>query len=174
MNWRIILFLCVFFLFTCSNTSVDVEKDHIQIARQLVELTFNRTVYHDNAIKYALLAIKERGYESNPKTKPYSAILTNALMEVMEAYTNDPDSEEKAKDIAARIYKDEFTETELREMVKFYRSKTWQKFASKIPVVTKKQWDLESQVVLPQKYQQMIADKVETLKSQGKLPKEFN
>ena len=172
MNRRIILFLCGFFLFACSNMSFAAEKGHNQAARQLAELSFSKTAYHDNAMRYALLAIKAR-FETNPKTKPYSAIIIDAIMEVMEEYVGDPDTQAKVKGISAQLYMEEFTETELREMAKFYRTKTGQKALSKLPVIMRKQWELESQEALPPKYEQMIVDKIKALQSQGKLPEEF-
>lgn len=173
MNPRTIL-LCLFgfFLVTYNGASFAAEKAQSKAARQLAELSFNKTAYHDNAMRYALLAIKDR-YESNPKTKPYSAIIINAVMEVMEAYIGDPETQTKVKGISAQLLMDEFTETELREMVKFYRSKTGQKALSKLPVIMQRQWELESQITMPPKYEQMIVDKITSLQSQGKLPEEF-
>ena len=172
MNLRIIFFLCGFFLFVHSGMSFADEKAHNQAARQLAEMSFNKTAYHDNAMRYALLAIKDR-FEANPKTRPYSAIIIGAVMEVMEAYVGDPETQAKVKDISAQLYAEEFTETELREMAKFYRSKTGQKALSKLPVIMQKQWGLESQMVLPPRYEQMILEKIKALQSQGRLPDEF-
>ena len=67
----------------------------------------------------------------------------------------------------------EFTETELREMVKFYRSKTGQKALSKLPAIMQKQWELESQMEMPPKYEQMLVEKITNLQKQGKLPEEI-
>jgi len=174
MNRKVILlFLCGLFLFACSGMAFAAEKGHDRVAaRQLAELSFSKTAYHDNAMRYALLAIKDR-FESNPKTKPYSAVIIDATMEVMEKYVGDPDTQAKVKDIATQLYMEEFTETELREMAKFYRSKTGQKALLKLPVIMNKQWELESQMVLPPKYEQMIVDKIRTLQGEGKLPEEL-
>jgi hypothetical protein len=88
-----VLLLCfsIFFLLENNSASFAAEKakSQSQAARQLAELSFNYTAYHDNAMRYALLAVKDR-YESNPKTKPYSAVLINVVMEVMEEYIADP------------------------------------------------------------------------------------
>jgi hypothetical protein len=172
INPRILLCLCTFFLLTYDGASFAAEKAQSLAARQLAELSFNKTAYYDNAMRYALLAIKDR-YESNPKTKPYSAIIINAVMEVMEAYIGDPETQAKVKGISAQLFMEEFTETELREMATFYRSKTGQKALSKLPVIMRRQWELESQVTMPPKYEQMIVDKITALQRHGKLPEEF-
>ena len=169
---KILLCLCAFLILAYNGTSFAAEKTQSQAARQLAELSFNKTAYHDNAMRYALLAIKDR-YEADPKTKPYSAIIINAVMEVMETYIGDPETQAKVTDISAQIFMEEFTETELREMAKFYRSKTGQKALSKLPVVIRRQWELESQIKMPLKYEQMIVDKITALQRQGKLPEEF-
>lgn len=172
MNKRIILFLCAFFLFTYNGISFAAEKGRNQAARQLAELSFNESAYRENAMRYALLAIKDR-FEANPKTRPYSAIIINAAMEVMEAYIGDPETQAKVKGITAQLFMEEFTETELREMAAFYRSKTGQKALSKLPIIMRKQWELESQMAMPPKYEQMIVEKITHLQRQGKLPEEL-
>ena len=170
------LLLCfsVFFLLVNNVDLFAVEKaiNQGQAARQLAELSFNYTAYHDNAMRYALLAVKDR-YESNPKTKPYSAILINVFMEVMEEYIADPESQEKVKGISAKLFAEEFTETELREMATFYQGKTGRKALSKLPVIMRRQWELESQLTMPKKYEQLILDKIMALQKQGRLPAEF-
>jgi hypothetical protein len=172
MNKKIVLFMCAFFFVTYTGISLATEKSHNQAARELAELSFNESAYHQNAMRYALLAIKDR-FEANPKTKPYSAIIINAAMEVMEAYIRDPETQTKVKGITAQLYMKEFTETELREMVKFYRSKTGQKALSKLPAIMQKQWELESQMEMPPKYEQMLVEKITNLQKQGKLPDEI-
>jgi len=162
-----------FVLFSVSGTmsSAD-EKSYYQAAAELAEMTFNKSDYHDNAIKYKLLAIRSR-YENNPATKPYSFILINAEMEVMEMYVSDPDTQTKVKNLSAQLYMGEFTERELREIVKFYRGKTGQKALLKLPVLMQKQGEIVGQLQLPAKYDQMIIDKITALQKQGLLPREF-
>jgi len=160
------------FLFLSAGLSMAAETNHIKLASQLVDLTFNKGQYHDNAMRYALLAIKDR-YENNPKTKPYSDIIIKTIMEVMETYINDANTEKKVKQITAHLYMNEFSESELREMIKFYRTKVGQKMLSKAPIINQKQWELESQLTLPPKYEQMVRDKFKALQEQGKLPESF-
>lgn len=173
MYRRLIILLSGFLLLSVyGNLSLADEKSHYQAATQLVELTFNKKAYHDNAMKYALLAIKDR-YENNPKTRPYSDIMIDAIMEVMDAYINDIDTQNKVKKIYSQIYMQEFAETELREMMKFYRSKVGQKALFKLPVIMQKQWEQESQLPMPPKYERIIIEKIKSLQQQGKLPEEF-
>lgn len=166
------LLCCIVFLSLSCEISFADEKSHYKAAAQLVELTFNKKAYHDNAMKFALLAIRDR-YENNPKTKLYSSIIIDAIMEVMDAYINDVDTQNRVKKIYSQIYVQEFTETELREMMKFYRSKVGEKVLLKLPVIIQRQWEQESQLQMPPKYEQMIIDKIKSLQQQGKLPEEF-
>ena len=167
------LVLSGFVLFCVSGTmsSAD-EKSHYQAAAELAEMTFNKSDYHDNAIQYKLSAIRAR-YENNPATKPYSFVLINVAMQVMEMYISDPETQTKAKNLSAQLYMREFTEGELREIVNFYRSKTGQKVLLKLPVLIQKQGELVGQLPLPPKYDQMIIDKITVLQKEGKLPREF-
>jgi hypothetical protein len=77
------------------------------------------------------------------------------------------------KGISAQLLAEEFTETELREMATFYRSKTGRKALSKLPTIMRRQWEVESQLTMPPKYEQLILDKVKALQKQGVLPEEF-
>lgn len=160
------------FLFLSVGVSAAAEINHTKLASQLVDLTFNKGQYHDNAMRYALFAIKDR-YENNPKTKPYSDVIINAIMEVMESYINDANTEQNVKQITAQIYMTEFSDSELRELIKFYQTKVGQKMLSKTPLITQKQWELESQLTLPPKYEQMVLDKIKALQAAGKLPASF-
>lgn len=170
---ELLIILCsIFLMFVSVSTSSADEKSHYKVASQVVDLTFNAEAYYNNAMKYALLAIKDR-YEQNPKTKPYSDILINAIMEVMESYVNNPATLTKVKNISSQIYMDELSESELKELAKFYQTKAGKKIVRKIPVIIQKQWELESQLSLPPEYEQMILDKVSILRKQGKLPESF-
>ena len=160
------------FLSVYCKVSLADEASHFQAASQFVQMTFNKKAFHENAMRYELLAIKDK-YENNPQTKPYSDVIINAIMEVMDAYLNDADTQNKVKKVYSQIYMQEFTETELLEMISFYSSKVGQKAFLKLPVILKKQWEQESHLPMPAKYEQMITDKLKLLQQQGKLPAEF-
>ena len=91
----------------------------------------------------------------------------------MESYVNNPATLTKVKNISSQIYMDELSESELKELAKFYQTKAGKKIVRKIPVIIQKQWELESQLSLPPEYEQMILDKVSILRKQGKLPESF-
>jgi len=165
--------MCGFIFFCVSGkTSSADEKSYSQAAAELAELTFKKSDYHDNAIRYELTVTRGR-YENNPATKPYSFVLINVAMQVMEMYISDPETPAKVKNLLAQLYMREFTEGELREIVNFYRSKTGQKVLLKLPVLIQKQGELVGQLPLPPKYDQMIIDKIIVLQKEGKLPREF-
>ena len=167
---KIICFLILLLL--SSKVSFADEKSHYEAASKFVEVTFDEKLYHDNAMRYALFAVKDK-CENDPKTKPYSDVIISTLMEVMEAYINDIDTQKKVKTIYSKIYKEEFSEDELREMSKFYRTNVGQKLLLKLPVIMKKQWELESQIKLSPKYELMLEEKVKALQDRGVLPKEL-
>jgi hypothetical protein len=165
--------ICFFILLLLSNkVSFADEKSHYEAASKFLEVTFNEKLYHDNAMRYALLAVKDK-CENDPKTKPYSDVIINTLMEVMEAYINDIDTQKKVKTIYSKIYKEEFSEYELREMLKFYRTNVGQKYLLKLPVIMEKQWELETQIKMSPKYERILEEKVKALQERGILPKEF-
>lgn len=87
--------------------------------------------------RFALLALKKESYEfwNDPKIKPYSNILQNLLFEVLEAYLNDDNTKNIVKGTSKKIYMEEFTETELREMLTFYRTPLGKKVLTKRPIV---------------------------------------
>lgn len=163
--------ICLLLAVVCSDLMAD-EKSHHKAAVQLVDLAFNYEAYHNNAMRYALLGIKDR-YERNPKTQPYSDVLINAIMEVMEKYVSDPEAIARVKSISADLYAQEFTEREIHELFDFYRTRVGKKAVRKLPLIMQKQWEKESQIPLPEKYKQMIVEKTKSLQQQGMLPKDL-
>lgn len=168
------------FLFISSGLSGSVafadENSHYRIALQLVNLTYNEQVTYEAARRGALLAVKDR-FEKNPKTSEYAAVLTNLVMEVLDAYFHDAQTQNAIKTAFSKLYVDEFTEYELKEFIKFYRTPIGKKALQKLPAVTQKGWEIGSeigsQVSSSPKYEQMFIQKIETLQEKGQLPKEF-
>ena len=152
------------------------EKSHYAAARQLVDLTYNEQLTYETARKFALLAVKDR-FESNPKTKDYSAVLINLIMEVLDAYFHDIETQNKMKMAHAKTYMEEFTEYELKEFVRFYKTAIGQKALQKLPVVMQKGWDrgseIGSQVSSSPKYEQMFIEKLKALQDKGMIPQEL-
>ncbi len=152
------------------------EASHYQIALQLVSITYNEQAIYDAANRGALLAVKDR-YENNPKTSEYAPVLINLIMEVLDAYFHDPQTQTAIKTAFAKLYMDEFTEYELKEFIKFYKTPVGKKALQKLPLVTQKGWEIGSeiggQVSSSPKYEQMLIEKIKILQEKGQLPQEF-
>ena len=169
-------FLFLISLVLLSKIAFADEKNHYAAARQLVDLTYNEQLTYETARKFALLAVKGR-FESNPKTKDYSAVLINLVMEVLDSYFHDIETQNKMKMAFAKTYVEEFTEYELKEFIKFYRTPIGKKALQKLPAVMQKGWErgseIGSQVSSSPKYEQMLIEKIEALQEKGLLPQEF-
>jgi len=152
------------------------EKSHYAAARQLVELPYNEQLTYESARNFGLLAVKDK-FESDPKTKDYSAVLTNVIMEVLDAYLHDIETQNKLKMAFAQTYMEEFTEYELKEFVRFYKTPIGQKALQKLPAVMQKGWEkgseIGSQVSSSPKYKQMLAEKIKALQDKGIIPQEL-
>ena len=152
------------------------DMSHYSVARQLVDLTYNEQSTYVIAQQFAVVAVKDR-FENNPKTKEYSAVLTGAVMEILDAYFHDPETQNKIKTAFAKTFAAEFAENELSEMVTFYRTPTGQKALQRFPIVMQKGWEqgaqIGSQISSSPKYQHMLVEKIKALQDQGALPRNF-
>lgn len=168
---RIVL-MCLILLTLCHTISSADEKSHYEMATKVIDLTFSKKAYHDSMVRFAQLAIQSR-WKNDPVTAPYSDLMGNAVMEVVEAYIDDSDTQKIVKRTLAQLYVEQFSEAELREIIKFYRTKVGQKYVLKYPIIVQKQWELGGQFALSPKYQQMVKEKLEALQAQGKIPREW-
>lgn len=151
------------------------EGSHFTTALKLVDMTFNKEAVYQQFIYFGILPAKER-YENNPKTKKYSEILVGVVKEVLDVYFNDPETQSNLKSTYATIYSEEFTEKELSEMIKFYKTDTGKKVLQKLPTVMEKGRRKEAELangLSSPKYEQMLMNKLEELQKNGLLPKEF-
>lgn len=152
------------------------EKSHYRAAIQLVDLAYNEQVTYEAARRGALLAVKDR-FERDPKTSEYATVLTNLVLEVLDAYFHDTQTQNAIRTAFAKLYVEEFTEYELKEFIKFYRTPVGKKALQKLPAVTQKGWEIGSEigsrVSSSPKYEQMLIQKIEALQEKGQLPQEF-
>ena len=170
-----ILFSFLILLVLLSQIAFADEKSHLATSRELVDLTYNYQAAYEIAKKFCLLAVKD-SFEKDPKTKDYSEVLINLVMEVFDAYFQDIETQNKFKMAIAKTYMEEFTEDELKEFIRFYETPIGQKALQKLPVVTQKGWErgaeIGSQISTSPKYKQMVIEKIKILQDKGKLPKE--
>lgn len=177
MVGRIIIpFLFLISLVLHSQIAFADEKSHYDAARQLVDLTYNEDLTYETAKKFALLAAKDK-FENNPKFKDYSEVLINLTMEIIDAGLHDIETQNKIKMEYAKVFMEEFTEHELKEFIKFYRTAVGQKALHKLPIVMQKSWErgseIGNQVFSLPKYEQMFTEKFKALQVKGILPQEF-
>lgn len=176
MHRYLVILLIIVFLLTSSRISSHAEDDsHYAVAAQLVAMTYNKEAAYQNFIRFGLLPAKER-YENNPMTIKYSDILVNIVKEVLDIYFNDEETQKNLKGIYTKIYMEEFSKSELKEMIKFYKTQTGQKVLQRYPIIMQKSWERETELgnnFGAPKYQQLITKKVEELQEKGMLPKEF-
>jgi hypothetical protein len=75
----------------------------------------------------------------------------------------------------ADIFMETYTESELRELVKFYRTPIGKKAIQTLPEITRKGIErgttIGQSLIDSPKVQKMINDKFDQLKAEGKLPK---
>ena len=152
------------------------EGSHYRVALQLVSIVYNEQVVYDAARRVALLVVKDR-FEKNPKTSEYAPVLIKLVMEVLDAYFHDPQTQTAIKTAFTKLYVGEFTEYELNEFIKFSKTPVGRKALQKLPVVTQKGWEIGSkiggQVSSSPKYEQMLVEKIKRLQEKGQLPQEF-
>jgi hypothetical protein len=167
------------------------EQDRHEKAALLVDLTFNKPAYRKNVLKGAREAMQSR-WKSDPVAMPYADVMTSAVMEVLEKYVDDTNSQNNAKKELA-MAENGIPSYYLGEMIKSFQAGSGYPLLLKLiiqeqrleekdigrqlickpPLIIQKKWELKSQLALPQKYQQMVKEKIEALQEQGKLPKEW-
>ena len=149
------------------------EKSHYAAASQLVDLTYDEEFTYETTKNFALLVMKDK-FENENIPRDYSAALINPVMETLDACFHDIETQNKIRMARVKTYMEEFTEYELKELIKFYGTPFGQKALQKLPVVIKKNWERESeivkQVLLSTKYEQMFDEKFKALQDQGIIP----
>ena len=169
------IFLFISFGPTVSKVFAD-EENHYRAAVQLVRLVYDKQAMYEAAKKSALMTVKDR-FENNPKTIKHAEVLTNLVLEVMDACFDDAQTQTAMRTALAKLYMEEFTEYELNELIKFFITPVGKKALQKLPLLTQKGWELGSkiggQISSSPKYQQMLTDKIKELQEKGQLPQEF-
>ena len=149
---------------------------HYLAAQKLVGMTIDYKSMYQQYMYFGLLPAKER-WENNPKTKPYSEVLVGAVKDVLEAVFYDPETQNKFMKTFADLFKAEFTEKEILDMIAFYETETGKKAIQKLPSLMEKGRSIGSkigeQIARSPKYEQMATMKFQELQQRGLLPKEF-
>ncbi len=167
--------LAAFFLFAVGCSKADTQ-DHRTVAMELAEITLPEEAFVVAATNGARLAIKGH-FDKNSRTRPYAAVLEEVALEASEAMFRDPETIERFRKMALDIIMETYTESEIREIVKFYRSPVGKKAVAVMPEVIRK--GMERGAAIGQslgdspKFEKMLADKVAQFKAEGKLPENF-
>jgi hypothetical protein len=161
------LFVLIIALIAVDHSWAD-EKEKHELAVQLVDLTLSKQMYHE-----AHAAILAR-VQNWPIDLAHIEDVVNAGLEVEKAYLEDADLS-KAKKSVAGVYERLFNEAELRKAVEFHKSDVGQKAVVNMPrMAMDALFMLNTQTGFPPKYEQMLLDKINSLKKQGKLPDDFS
>ncbi len=174
--WSLFFFSLVISVVLLSQNSFADKQSHYAVASQLTDLTYNEQLTYETARKFALLAVKNR-FENNPKTKDYSDILINLVMEVLDVYFHDVETQNKMRMAYSKTYMEEFTEFELKEFIKFYKTSAGLKALRKLPIVMQKNWqrgsEIGRQISTSPKYERVLNEKLKALKAKGVIPQDF-
>ena len=163
----------IWFLSSVGYSQAD-QNDHRAIALELAEMAYPDETILVTAMGGAKLAV-EGSLEGDPKTRQYAAVMEKAILEVIETNFRDPETIKRFRDMQVGLFMETYTESELRELVKFYRTPIGKKAIQTLPEITRK--GIERGATIGQglmdspKVQKMINDKFDRLKAEGKLPK---
>jgi hypothetical protein len=172
-------FLCIIitiilFELAFSNPAISQTDNKLATANKITDLTYDKEAIFQPYIKFAIRSLDE-SIKNTPKLKNHKDVLLNVMREVYTAYFNDTDIQKQLKNIYSNIYMEEFTEEELKDILKFYQTPTGKKCLKEQPVIAEKIWKrlVEIGRNMPVKYKQMMDKKLDKLIEQGKLPKDF-
>lgn len=162
----------------CSLSAVEYShadnKDYRAIALELAEVAYPEETMVAAAMGVAKLSI-EGVYESDPRTRQYAAVLGKASLEVSEAMFRDPVTIKRFRDMQVDLFMETYTESELREIMKFCSTPLGKKTIQGLPEITRKGMErgvaIGESIAESPKFRQMFDEKVNRLKSEGKLPK---
>jgi hypothetical protein len=150
------------------------QKDYRAIALELAEMAYPEEAMVATAIGGVKLAV-EGAFERDPITRPYGAVLGKAILEASEAVIRDPETMKRFRDMQADIFMETYTESELREIMNFYRTPIGKKTIQSLPEVTRKGMErgmaIGRSLADSPKFREMLKDKIERLIADGKLPK---
>ncbi|NIR12975.1 MAG: DUF2059 domain-containing protein [Desulfobacterales bacterium] len=142
------LVLAAFIVFAAG--AVRAEKDsHYQATVELLEL-----FHMEKLLSETLEQMLDVQIQQDPSLKPFEGVMKDFLAKYM--------SWEALKDDYIRIYMEEFTEAELRDMIEFYKTSTGQKAIEKTPVLAAKGSQLGQQRV-----QENIDELIEMLEKEA-------
>jgi hypothetical protein len=102
--------------------AVPITPSHRQVAEALLG-----TIYSDDSFNKVIDQVLVTQLKGHPEAQPYENELRTFLSKYMSWAALKPDM--------AEVYAREFTEPELREMLRFYQSPTGKKAAAKIPTL---------------------------------------
>jgi hypothetical protein len=172
-------FLCIIitiilFELAFSNPAISQTDNKLATANKITDLTYDKEAIFQPYIKFAIRSLDE-SIKNTPKLKNHKDVLLNVMREVYTEYFNDTDIQKQLKNIYSNIYMEEFTEEELKDILKFYQTPTGKKCLKEQPVIAEKIWKrlVEIGRNMPVKYKQMMDKKLDKLIEQGKLPKDF-
>jgi hypothetical protein len=172
-------FLCIIitiilFELAFNNPAISQTDNKLATANELTKLMYDKEAIFQPYIEFAVRSLDE-SIRNTPQLKNHRDVLLNVMREVYTAYFNDNDIQKQLKNTYSNIYMEEFTEEELKDILKFYQTPTGKKCLKEQPVIAEKIWKrlVEIGRNMPVKYKQIMDRKFDKLIEQGKLPKDF-
>lgn len=123
-----------------------------QAASELLEV-----MKMDNAIRDATMMSVEMQVEANPALAPFKDVMSEFVDKYLTWEAMKPD--------LIQLYADSFSETELRELIAFYKTPTGQKTIALLPELTRKGAEIGGRLMERhgEELQQMIQKRVQEL-----------
>src|SRR5262249_29713262 len=116
-------------LFFVTTAQAGTHDDHLKAATELLEV-----MHTERTINDAIDIVVKAQVQGNPQLAQYEDLLRAFLAKYM--------AWDALRDDYARLYVDTFTETEIKKLLKFYRTPVGQKVIESLPEIMRKGADL--------------------------------
>jgi len=168
--WVCMAVICSLSAPGCSRTD---HKDYRALALEVAETAYPEEMMVSGAMQGAKMSM-ERYFERGPKTRQYAEVLKKTILEVSEVMIRDPETISRFRDMQVDLFMETYTETELREIMKFYRTPVGKKSIRSLPKIIQKGMErgaaIGKSLADSPKFKELLNEKINRLKAEGKLP----
>ena len=153
-----------------------LSPSHMAVAREYAMLSAPDDVMRAVMKMSAETGIK-RVVESNEAAQPYAEDIVDGYVQVVLSFTMKQENLDKYRKAQTEVLAEAFTESEIREILRFFKSPTGKKLVAKIPEnfeqVLLKSQAISIEIEKSPEYQEALGNMVARLKQDGKLPEDF-
>ena len=146
-------------------------------ANELSKLLFSDEGAIIDASVRGVQVILQSSFERNATTRPHSAVLGQAMVEILEETLRKPETIKQFRDAQVDLLLEIYTAAEIQELLNFYNTPVGKKTIKILPEITNKSLEqgstVASNIITTEEFQKAVADKIEKLKKEGKLPSDF-